>query len=97
MRRPRRELWQVMQTAPLPTPKAWNPALNGGVSPLILTVALVSEARGRFLHPAQLSDTLAELKRYGKTLIGSVVVRERRSPNAAPELMPSSVASRWNT
>ena len=66
--------------------------------PLItLTVALVSEARGRFLHPAQLSDTLAELKRYGKTLIGSVVVRERRSPNAAPELMPSSVASRWNT
>lgn len=66
--------------------------------PLItLTVALVSEARGRFLHPAQLSDTLAELKRYGKTLIGSVVVRERRAPNAAPELMPSSVASRWNS
>ena len=59
--------------------------------PLItLTVALVSEARGRFLHPAQLSDTLAELKRYGKTLIGSVVVRERRAPNAAPELMPKT-------
>jgi diguanylate cyclase (GGDEF)-like protein len=65
--------------------------------PLItLTVALVSEARGRFLHPAQLSDTLAELKRYGKTLIGSVVVKERRAQNAAPELVPSSVASRWN-
>jgi diguanylate cyclase (GGDEF)-like protein len=59
--------------------------------PLItLTVALVVDAQGRFQHPAQLSDLAAELKRYGKTLVGSVVVKERRSPDGVPELVPSS-------
>jgi len=48
--------------------------------PLItLTVALVANAKGRFEHPAQLSDTMAELKRYGKTMASSVLVRERRT------------------
>jgi len=67
---------------------------NGQVEkiPLVtLTVALVPDAHGRFEHPAQLSDTLAELKRYGKTLVGSVVVCERRTPDSAPELLPSSL------
>ena len=60
--------------------------------PLItLTVALVLNAEGRFMHIAELSDTSAELKRYGKTKMGSVVVRERRSPQGegAPELIAS--------
>ncbi|MCK9995488.1 MAG: response regulator [Candidatus Krumholzibacteria bacterium] len=56
--------------------------------PLItLTLALVSECRGRFEHPAQLSDTLVELKRYGKAKLHSVVVKERRSTDNKPELI----------
>lgn len=59
--------------------------------PLItLTVALVANAQGRFKHMAELSDAVAELKRYGKTQPGSVVVKERRSPSDAPVLMSSS-------
>ncbi len=47
--------------------------------PLItLTVALVDRMEGRYHHPAELSDALAELKRYGKSKPFSVVVRERR-------------------
>ena len=46
-RRPRRELWQVMQMAPRPTPKAVNPAMSSGVSPLIRTVAFVLDAGRR--------------------------------------------------
>jgi diguanylate cyclase (GGDEF)-like protein len=62
--------------------------------PLItLTVALVVNAQGRFEHLAELSDAVAELKRYGKTLEGSVVVRERRAPLDAPVLLPSSPSS----
>jgi diguanylate cyclase (GGDEF)-like protein len=56
--------------------------------PLItLTLALVADCRGRFEHPAELSDTLVELKRYGKTKPHSVVVRERRSRGNKPELV----------
>jgi hypothetical protein len=54
---------------------------------ITLTVALVVDARAHFHHPAALSDTLAELKRYGKQQFGSVIVRERRSPGAAHELL----------
>ena len=60
--------------------------------PLItVTVALVCDAQGRFNHFAELSDTVAELKRYGKTKLGSVVVKERRSPQGRcePELVTS--------
>jgi len=57
-------------------------------APLIsLTVALVVDAQVHFDHPAELSDTLAELKRHGKQQPGSVVVRERRSPRGAHELL----------
>ncbi|MFO7654599.1 MAG: response regulator [Candidatus Krumholzibacteriia bacterium] len=56
--------------------------------PLItVTVALVVDARAHFQHPAELGDTLAELKRFGKLQVGSVVVRERRSPRSAHEVL----------
>jgi PleD family two-component response regulator len=56
--------------------------------PLItLTVALIVDAHGRFAHPAALSDTLAELKRFGKTMAGSAVVKERRSLAGPHELV----------
>jgi diguanylate cyclase (GGDEF)-like protein len=56
--------------------------------PLIsLTLALVPDCRGRFEHHAELSDTLVELKRFGKTKPHSVVVQERRSPGKNPEMI----------
>ena len=62
--------------------------------PLItLTVALVTNAQDRFLHPAQLSDTMAELKRYGKTMKSSVLVLERRTSGGENELIFSSASS----
>lgn len=61
--------------------------------PLIaLTVALVSSVKGRFTHPAELSDALAELKHYGKANPHSVVVRERRLRSGDPELITSTGA-----
>jgi DNA-binding response OmpR family regulator len=61
--------------------------------PLIsLTVALIPGVQGRFAHPAELSDTLAELKRYGKATPRSVVVRERRQRGSDPELIMSGSA-----
>lgn len=62
--------------------------------PLIaLTVALIADVKGRFTHPAELSDTLAELKRYGKANPRSVVVRERRQRTGDPELILSTRSS----
>ncbi len=56
--------------------------------PLItLTVALVEEAQGRFSHPAEISDTMVELKKYGKTMTSSVMVRERRTPGGGSEFV----------
>jgi diguanylate cyclase (GGDEF)-like protein len=63
--------------------------------PLItLTLALVRNCRGRFEHPAELSDTLVELKRFGKTKPHSVVVYERRSAGRKPELITINAGSR---
>jgi GGDEF domain-containing protein len=45
---------------------------------LTMTVAMVSAGKGRVDHIAQISDIASELKRYGKSLEGSVVVKERR-------------------
>ena len=51
--------------------------------PLItLTVALVDRMGGRYQHPAELSDSLVEIKRFGKSKPYSVVVRDRRNPAA---------------
>ncbi|HOX24900.1 MAG TPA: response regulator [Candidatus Krumholzibacteria bacterium] len=56
-------------------------------SPLIsLTVALIVDVRGRYGHPAEMSDALAELKCFGKSRGGSVVVSERRSASGVSEL-----------
>ena len=60
--------------------------------PLItLTLALVNDAKGKFEHPAELSDVLAELKRFGKTTEQSVIVRDRRSQGVDPELIISGI------
>jgi diguanylate cyclase (GGDEF)-like protein len=45
---------------------------------LTMTIAVVSSENGSIAHTARLSDIASELKRYGKTLEGSVVVKERR-------------------
>jgi diguanylate cyclase (GGDEF)-like protein len=45
---------------------------------LTMTIAIVSSENGSIAHAARLSDIASELKRYGKTLAGSVVVKERR-------------------
>lgn len=58
--------------------------------PLItITVAMIADEKASFEHPAQLSDIVAELKAYGKTMPHSVVVRDRRSTSEAPELVAS--------
>ncbi len=43
-----------------------------------LTIALVMDEEAKLKHYAQVNDIATELKRYGKGLSGSVVVRERR-------------------
>jgi diguanylate cyclase (GGDEF)-like protein len=45
---------------------------------LTMTIAVVASENGSIAHMARLSDIASELKRYGKTLEGSVVVKERR-------------------
>lgn len=45
---------------------------------LTLTVALVTGSAEQFPHTARLSDVAAELKSYGKTVTGSVLIKERR-------------------
>jgi len=43
-----------------------------------VTVAMVVDEDNRLKHFAQVSDIASELKKYGKQMLGSVVVRERR-------------------
>jgi len=43
-----------------------------------LTIALVVDDEGKLKHYAQVNDIASELKQYGKAMVGSVVVRERR-------------------
>jgi PleD family two-component response regulator len=45
---------------------------------LALTIAVVENVRGRALHVRKLADLAAELRRFGKSRPGSVVVTERR-------------------
>jgi len=45
---------------------------------LTITIAMVTSGKGRVEHIAQISDIASELKRYGKSLEGSIVVKERR-------------------
>ncbi|MBN1164060.1 MAG: response regulator [Candidatus Krumholzibacteriota bacterium] len=50
-----------------------------------LTIALVVDEGSRLKHFAQVSDIASELKKFGKGMTGSVVVRERRKENAPAE------------
>jgi methyl coenzyme M reductase subunit C-like uncharacterized protein (methanogenesis marker protein 7) len=43
-----------------------------------LTIALVANEGGRLKHFAHVSDIASELKKFGKEMDGSVLVRERR-------------------
>lgn len=61
---------------------------------ITLTIALIEDVRHRGRHPAALSDALAELKRHGKQQPGSVVVKERRTADASPELINTGDAPR---
>jgi diguanylate cyclase (GGDEF)-like protein len=45
---------------------------------LTVTIAVVSDGNGKMDHIARISDIASELKRYGKSLDGSAVVKERR-------------------
>lgn len=47
---------------------------------MTLTIAAVPSQRYQIHHSAQLNDLAVELKRFGKSLKGSVVVHERRGP-----------------
>lgn len=48
-----------------------------------LTIALVLNDGERLKHFAQVSDIASELKKFGKGMTGSVVVRERRKEEAS--------------
>jgi GGDEF domain-containing protein len=50
-----------------------------------LTIAIVVDEGDRLKHFAQVSDIASELKKFGKGMVGSVVVRERRKSNAEIE------------
>jgi diguanylate cyclase (GGDEF)-like protein len=50
---------------------------------LTITIAVVSSSDSSAHHIAHISDIASELKRYGKTLEGSVVVKERRKDGHA--------------
>ena len=49
------------------------------VKSLGITVAIVTNERGTISHIGRVADIASELKRYGKGMNGSVVVRERRA------------------
>ncbi len=49
------------------------------VRSLGITVAIVTNERGPITHIGRVADLASELKRYGKGMSGSVVVRERRA------------------
>lgn len=50
-----------------------------------LTVAAIPSSRYQITHLAQLNDLASELKQYGKTRPGSIVVSERRGDGISPE------------
>ncbi len=50
-----------------------------------LTIAIVVDEGDRLKHFAQVSDIASELKKFGKGMVGSVVVRERRKSDTELE------------
>ena len=55
-----------------------------------LTIALVLDEEGKLKHYAQVNDIASELKQYGKGMVGSVVVRERRKTNEPAQKVESA-------
>jgi GGDEF domain-containing protein len=53
---------------------------------MALTVALVLDGEQRLKHFAQVSDIASELKKFGKGVVGSILVRERRKGGAIVEV-----------
>lgn len=53
-----------------------------------VTIALVLDEGGEFEHWARVSDAAAELKAYGKSLQGNVVVKDRRQTVDAEPIAP---------
>jgi diguanylate cyclase (GGDEF)-like protein len=51
------------------------------VKSLGITLAVVTNEKGPITHIGRVADVASELKRYGKSMNGSVVVRERRGEN----------------
>jgi PleD family two-component response regulator len=49
------------------------------VKSLGITLAIVTNEKGHISHIGRVADIATELKRYGKSINGSVVVRERRA------------------
>ncbi len=47
--------------------------------PVSVTIAVIIDTAGRFGHVGSINAVMAELKKYGKSLAGSVVVHDRRS------------------
>lgn len=54
------------------------------VEPVSVTVAVVVDGTGEFEHLGRVNSVAAELKRFGKSRPGSIVVEERREPVASP-------------
>ena len=61
--------------------------------PVSLTVAVITDRDGRFGHVGRLNAVAAELKQYGKTLPGSVVVTERRGERDTVEPVVSATGT----
>ena len=53
------------------------------VKSLGITLAIVTNESGNIGHIGRVADIASELKRYGKNMSGSVVVRERRGGRAS--------------
>jgi hypothetical protein len=57
-----------------------------------VTIAVATFDPATGMHLAQVDDALRELKQYGKTLPGSVVVTERRRAAASGDATPAAAA-----
>jgi PleD family two-component response regulator len=54
------------------------------VSLMSITIALVISTENKIAHFAEINDIASELKKYGKTMKGSVVIKERRTEAPTP-------------
>ena len=57
------------------------------MAPVTVTVALVVDRTGELGHVGRVNAIAAELKRFGKSQAGSIVVEERRESQAEEELV----------